>query len=143
MGSRRLARSCAMQILYEMECNRMDADQAWNAYWLHFEDQDGMDEASDDVRDFASSLVFGVTERREELDQRIQESSKNWRLNRMAIVDRNILRLAVFELLHLEDIPKRVSINEAIELGKQYGSEDSGSFINGVLDKISQSVEKN
>ena len=78
----------------------------------------------------------------DELDSVIQGSSLNWRLTRMAVVDRNVLRFAAYELLHCEDIPRKVTLNEAIEVGKRYGSEDSGAFINGVLDRIARSTAK-
>ena len=81
-------------------------------------------------------LALGVLEHCQEIDQLIEKYSENWRLARMDIIDRSILRMAVFELLHCEDIPPKATLNEAIELGKRYGSEDSGSFINGILDRI-------
>lgn len=119
----------------------MEAVRSFLKYWNSFVLDEG-EEKHEEIREFAATLVHGVGEHRERLDLEIRSSSKNWKLNRMATVDRNILRLAVFELLFLDDIPKRVSINEAIELGKKFGSEDSGAFINGVLDKISQGVSK-
>lgn len=141
MGSRRNSRICALQTLYGLELNPIDPHKALRFYWENFDLSDE-DERTDELRDFTVLLVTGVTEARELIDNHIQSSSKNWKLGRMALVDRNILRLAIFELLRVSDIPKRVSINEAIELGKKFGSEDSGSFINGVLDKISQGIEK-
>ena len=81
-------------------------------------------------------LVLGVLEHCQEIDRLIEKYSENWRLVRMNIVDRTILRMAIFELLYCEEIPPKVTLNEAIELGKRYGSEDSGSFINGILDRI-------
>jgi N utilization substance protein B len=81
-----------------------------------------------------------VTEHRQEIDRLIEERSENWRLNRMTIIDRNILRIAIFELLYCGDIPPKVTLNEAIDLGKRYGSEESGSFINGILDRIQNEV---
>lgn len=142
MGSRRNSRICALQTLFGLEINPLDPDKALRHYWDHFDLNTEVDQRSDEIRDFTATLVRGVVERQSAIDDKIQSSSKNWKLNRMAIVDRNILRLAVYELLNVADIPKRVSINEAIELGKKFGSEDSGSFINGVLDKISQGIEK-
>ncbi len=81
-------------------------------------------------------LVLGVLEHRQKIDQLIEKYSENWRLDRMNIIDRAILRLAIFELLYCGEIPPKVTLNEAIELGKRFGSEDSGSFINGILDRI-------
>jgi len=85
---------------------------------------------------FAERIVLGVFEHSQEINKLIEQYSENWRLDRMSIIDRNILRMATFELLYCEDIPPKVTLNEAIELGKRYGSEDSGSFINGILDRI-------
>jgi len=85
-------------------------------------------------------LVLGVLEHCQEIDRLIKKYSKNWRLDRMNIIDRAILRMATFELLYCEEIPPKVTLNEAIELGKRFGSEDSGSFINGILDRIQNEV---
>jgi len=90
--------------------------------------------------EFLRRLVLGVLDHREELDRLIEQYSENWRLNRINVIDRNILRMALFELLYCQDIPPKVTINEAIDLGKRYGSEDSGSFINGILDRIQNEV---
>ena len=89
-----------------------------------------------DELEFAERLVRGVTDKRDAIDQLLGESSTNWRVSRMAMVDRNILRLATFELMELTDIPPRATLNEAIEIGKAYGSGDSSAFINGILDKV-------
>ena len=86
--------------------------------------------------EFAKRIVEGVFEHAREVDQLIERFSENWRLDRMTLVDRNILRMAIFELLYCSEIPPKVTLNEAIDLGKRYGSEDSGSFINGILDRI-------
>jgi N utilization substance protein B len=95
----------------------------------HFSSSEGTDE-------FAERIVLGVLDHGQEIDQLIKRFSKNWRLDRMNLVDRNILRMAIFELLYCIDIPPKVTLNEAVDLGKRYGSEDSGSFINGILDRI-------
>ncbi|HEX7488531.1 MAG TPA: transcription antitermination factor NusB, partial [Anaeromyxobacteraceae bacterium] len=89
-----------------------------------------------EVMQVAEELVRGVARHRRELDAAIEAVSQNWRLDRMARVDRNVLRLATFELLHRDDVPVKVAINEAIELGKKFGSESSGAFINGILDRV-------
>ena len=86
---------------------------------------------------------MGVLDHSQEIDRLIEGVSENWRLERMSIIDRNILRMASFELIYCEDIPPKVTLNEAIDLGKEYGSEDSGSFINGILDRIDKEVVKN
>ena len=89
---------------------------------------------------YLGELVAGVAAHQEELDALIGRYSEHWRLERMAVVDRNLLRLAVYELLYLPEIPPKVVINEAVELAKRYGSEDSGGFVNGILDQVRLSV---
>jgi len=90
------------------------------------------------VKKFADQLVEGVTKNIKEIDAAISKYATNWQISRMAVVDRNILRLATFELLYLVDIPPKVSINEAVDIAKKYGDIDSGKFVNGILDKISR-----
>ncbi|MCC6623097.1 MAG: transcription antitermination factor NusB [Deltaproteobacteria bacterium] len=90
--------------------------------------------------DFADTIVRGVTEHKDAIDKLIGDSSTNWKVGRMAVVDRNILRMGTFELAHLPDIPPRVTLNEAIEIGKRYGTQDTGAFVNGILDKIATAV---
>ena len=137
MGNRRKARECALQILYSLEFTEVE-DRAlthWiDAYWSVYTDAS---QEAPDIKEYMDRLVRGVRGQFDELDTLIQSASNNWKLDRMALVDRNILRLAAFELLELADIPPKVSLNEAIEIGKRYGTEDSSSFINGILDKIS------
>ena len=88
------------------------------------------------IRQFAEPLILGVLDTRDELDALIERFAKNWSLRRMAVVDRNILRLAIFEMLHRHDIPPVVSINEAVDIAKKFSTPDSGRFVNGMLDKI-------
>jgi len=95
----------------------------------------------DSIKAFSIQLVCGVCEKKEELDQIISKASINWRIERMSRVDRNILRIAVYEILFMDDIPPKVSIDEAVELGKKYGTEESGAFVNGILDKIYLQLE--
>lgn len=97
---------------------------------------------AEDIRPFFERLVRGVTRSEQEIDSIIEQFSSNWKINRMSCVDRNIMRLAVYELLWCNDIPAKVSINEAIDIGKKYGTEESGSFINGILDGIRDAIEK-
>ncbi len=157
-GARRQARICALQVQYALDVLPQSSNEALRYYRTGFidplytlhellgpmDDQTRADqeEKHDELFEFTERLIEGIEDNKEHLDELIQSSSRNWKLSRMAIVDRNILRIAAFELTELPDIPKRVSINEAIELGKLFGSQDSGSFINGVLDKISQGVGK-
>jgi N utilization substance protein B len=128
------ARERALQALYQIDVAASDLDEALSRFWKSFEPVER------EVREMADELVRGVAERRREIDDAIEAVSVNWRLDRMAKVDRNVLRLAVFELEFRPDVPVKVAINEAIELGKKYGSESSGAFVNGVLDKIASAL---
>ena len=127
------ARERAVQALYQLDVTASDLDEALARFWRSFEPVER------EVRELAEALVRGVAENRREIDDAIEEASSNWRLDRMARVDRNVLRLAVWELLRT-DVPVKVVINEAIELGKKYGSESSGAFINGVLDRVAAAL---
>lgn len=89
-----------------------------------------------EIRPYSREVVVGVWENRTDLDRLISRSSKNWRVERMSRVDINILRIAIYEVLYMKDVPPKVSIDEAVELGKRYGTEESGAFINGILDHI-------
>ncbi len=129
MGKRRRSREFALQVLYQLDITKQDAVRAMAQRKEHFSLKGERD-------DFVERIVLGVIEHRQEIDQLIEQYSENWRLDRMNLVDRNILRMATFELLYFEDIPPKVTLNEAIDLGKRYGTEDSGSFINGILDRI-------
>ena len=130
---RRKSREYALQVLYQLNITQQDLLAALAQFQEHFL-SDGKTDA------FLKRLVSGVLEHCQELDRLIEQYSKNWRLDRINMIDRNILRIALFELFYCEDIPPKVSINEAIDLGKRYGSEDSGSFINGILDRIQNEV---
>lgn len=135
MGHRRRARECALQMLYQIDQTAVSADDVFGQFWPG-------QEVDDAVRTFAESLVQGVTENREDMDKAIAASADNWRIGRMAVVDRNVLRLAVFEMLHDPDTPAAVVIDEAIEVCKKFGSEDSGTFINGILDSVRRRIER-
>lgn len=129
MGTRRRARELAIQVLFHLEFSPDDPDKTFELIYENFSSQRS-------IRPFSRELVLGVCENREALDELLVRASKNWRLERMSRLDRSILRLASFEILFREDIPPKVSIDEAVEAGKKFGSEDSGSFINGILDNI-------
>jgi len=133
LGKRRKSREFALKVLYQLEITKQGALQAMVQLRENFSPEEGEDE-------FAKRIVLGVIEHRQEIDRLIKERSENWRLDRMTIIDRNILRIAIFELLYCGDIPPKVTLNEAIDLGKRYGSEESGSFINGILDRIQNEV---
>jgi N utilization substance protein B len=149
IGARRRARECAAQVLYQLDSQpgfggEGTADRALELYWAarlgaeEFEEQLPPAE----VVAFAESLVRGVASNLEAIDRTLQKSTQHWRLERMARVDRNILRLAVYELLHDADVPARVVLNEAIDIAKKFGTEESGAFVNGILDRVAQDVKK-
>lgn len=129
MTVRRRAREIALQVLYQLDIVRGDPQEALTLYFDNFR-------PSEKTREFCQRLVEGVCQEQGEIDQLIEEKAENWTLKRMAVVDRNILRLATFELLNCPDIPFKASLNEAIELAKKFGSDDSSAFINGILDQI-------
>ncbi len=131
MGERRKARECALQILFQADLAGVDPHAIFPPYWKEHS-------IADEIRTFAEQLVEGVWRNRVEIDAMITKHATHWRLERMAAVDRNVLRIGAYELLFEHDIAAGVSINEAIELAKRYGSEESGSFINGVLDHIAK-----
>jgi transcription antitermination protein NusB len=134
MGNRRKAREAALQILYQIDVSKNTPKEALRLFWSEHS-------SLPEVEEFGDRLVEGVVRNQPEIDRLIESHSTHWKLNRMACVDRNILRIAVYELLYCHDIPKSVSLNEAIELGKKFGTEDSGAFINGVLDNIAKEVK--
>ncbi len=136
MGERRQARELALQALFFIDMDKSDPDQNIAAFCTNNESL-----LTESVKPFFLDLVNGVLENRSEIDGLLNQCSKNWRISRMPVVDRNIMRIATFEFLKRPDIPASVTINEAVEIGKTYGSKDSGSFINGVLDRI-RSLEK-
>jgi N utilization substance protein B len=136
MRLRRKAREIALQVLYQLDVLRIDPKEAIELFWRHFS-------AQSEARPFASELVEGTWAHRDEIDLLISTCSENWSLERMARVDRNILRLAVYELLYGQGIPPKVALNEAIDLGKEFGSENSGSFINGILDALYTKLRNN
>jgi len=129
MSIRRRAREVALQVLYQLEIDRGDVQEVLDLYWENFR-------PPPKAREFSQRLVEGVRQNQGQIDRLIGENSDNWTLKRMAMVDRNILRLATFELLFCPDIPFKVTLNEAVELAKKFGADDSSAFINGILDKI-------
>ena len=129
-GSRRKSREAAFQALFLMEMNPSSPlDQSLDIFLENFPVKKGS-------QPYFLRLVQGVWDQKETIDQLIKDYAENWRIERMSGVDRNILRMAVYELVFCDDIPPRVAINEAIDLGKQFGTEESGAFINGILDSI-------
>lgn len=143
MASRRRAREFALQGLYKADLAEVPITEALGNLWTGLMEGEGIGEArapeSEEV-EFAQRLAFGVAERQTEIDELIEEASTNWRLSRMPVVDRNILRMAAFELLACDDIPATVSINEAVELAKTFGTENSRAFVNGIVDRIARTL---
>ncbi len=131
MGDRRFSRELALQALFFFDVNKSDPDKGLEEFCALRED-----ELTDMVKPFFLDLVEGVLAAGDDIDGLLNKCSKNWKLSRMPVVDRNIMRIATFELMKRTDIPPSVSINEAVEIGKKFGTRDSGPFINGVLDKI-------
>mgnify|MGYP005831793901 CR=1 FL=1 len=145
MGTRRRARELALKVLYRMDLTQEEPGQSLESVTeLLRSGEPGQEqeaghqkiESSRDLEEFASRLVHGVRQKLREIDALLLRFAENWRVERMTLVDRNILRLAVYELLFCPDIPHKVSINEAIELAKRFSTQESGPFINGVLDQI-------
>ncbi|MDL2269268.1 transcription antitermination factor NusB [Desulfosarcina sp. OttesenSCG-928-A07] len=136
MGTRRISREQALQVLFYMDMHAEPMDDPVGLFCSSFA-QDRPTGA------FFYRIVEGVQAHQEVIDSTIERFSSHWKLSRMSCVDRNILRIAVFELLFCADIPPKVSINEAIDVGKRFGTEESGAFINGILDSIRIAMDKN
>jgi len=134
VGHRRRSREYALQILFQLDLAASPVDGVLRSFWADRE-------ADEELRLFTERLVHGVIDDREAIDRRIAETSEHWRLERMAVVDRNVLRLAVHEL-QAGETPAAVVIDEAIEVAKRFGNEGSGGFINGLLDRIRVRLEK-
>ena len=137
---RRKSREFALQVLYQLNITKKDVHKTLAQFQDHFSKNQEKVGTTRSRDEFMEHLVLGVLGNRQEIDRLIEKYSENWRLDRMNIVDRAILRIAIFELLYCEDIPPKVTINEAIDLGKRFGSEESGRFINGLLDRIQSEV---
>jgi transcription antitermination factor NusB len=137
MRKRTRAREFALQVLYQMDITHDSCDMALDNFWQSHADEPQAQE----LKDFTSELARGVAENLKLIDSKITLYAANWQLERMAVVDRNILRLSCFELLFREDIPPKVSINEAVELAKKFSDPEAGKFVNAILDKIK--IEKN
>jgi N utilization substance protein B len=141
MGARSVARERALQALYQLDVQPADPQGALDAAFSAALSE-GAAKPDPESRRFAEQLVVGVWDHLQEIDELIQSHSHNWRLDRMSRIDRNVLRLAIFELKYLADVPRKVTINEAVELGKRFGTEASSAFINGLLDRIAVGLNK-
>jgi len=129
MGGRRLSREMGLKVLFQIDLVSTNIEEV-----LKYTFEDGV--FPDEVKEFTLILVKGVTGNLSEIDKAINDYTNNWSLERITNIDRNILRMAIYEILYLKNIPKSVSINEAVELAKKYGTKSSSSFVNGVLGKI-------
>jgi N utilization substance protein B len=139
VGSRRRARETALQILYGLDWVPLPPREALDVYWARFAGERPAN--YDEVRTHCEELVDGVARHKDAIDLKLQAASHHWKLDRMSAVDRNILRLGAFELLYLQaEVPRKVAINEAIEVAKKFGNDDSGAFVNGILDRLAQDV---
>ena len=139
-ANRRRARAAALQALYECEIGGLTPQQAFGV--LHRAGPPEVDDPGEGEHAFVASLVHGAVEHRDALDERIGDAAKNWRVERMAVLDRLVMRLAVEELLSHRDSPPRVVISEAIELAREYSGEDAAKFVNGVLDGVYRKLKE-
>ena len=137
MGSRRKARECALQMLFAADVSQTPPDELVKTYWSELGEAD----IEDAAREFATRLATGTLAHTVELDERIRLRAEHWRIARMAIVDRNILRLAVYEFL-FEPTPRTVAINEALEIARRFSTYEATQFINGILDAIKRDLDE-
>lgn len=134
MGARHSGREAALQMLFQLEASGVSPDQAITLFWRTFEDADPEGKA------YADACVRGVADNLDTIDKRVTAASQNWRLERMSRVDRNLLRLGTWELLYRSDVPRAVILDEAVELAKSFGTDESSGFVNGVLDRIAENL---
>jgi len=135
MGTRRQARELAMQALFYMDIQKDASEEMLESFC-------GCFCPSKKSRPFFLKLVNGVLGAKDQIDALVERFSQNWKINRMSCVDRNVMRIAVYEMIYCDDIPPKVSINEAVDIGKKFGTQESGAFINGIMDSIRETLEK-
>jgi len=138
MRKRTKAREYVLQMLYQVDITRGNWQDALNSFWESNEQEN----ISAELKGFSAELLEGVVLHMQEIDKKISKYAANWQLERMAFVDRNIMRLGCFELIFRDDIPPKVTINEAVELAKKYSGSESGKFVNAILDQIKIEKEK-
>ena len=138
MRRRTKAREYVLQMLYQVDITGSSWQEILKSFW----ENSNLQENSEELKDFSEQLLKGVSEHIGEIDKKISKYAANWQLDRMAFVDRNIMRLGCFELLFRHDIPPKVAINEAVELAKKYSGSESGKFVNAILDQIKIEKEK-
>jgi len=134
MGARRSGREAALQMLFQVEGSGVSPEQAIELFWRTFEDADP------EGKPYADAIVRGVVDNLEGIDKKVTAASQNWRLERMSRVDRNLLRLGTWELMFRTDVPRAVILDEAVELAKSFGTDESSGFVNGVLDRIAENL---
>lgn len=140
MGQRRKARELAMQMLYQSDLGKQTAAEVRRVFWKSRQDDEGNPTVDLETQSFAEDLFRVAMERSDEIDELIDKHSQNWRVHRMAVVDRNLLRTAVAEMIAFKGTPHPIIINEALEVGRKYAAPESITFLNGVLDAVSRSV---
>lgn len=138
MGARRKARICALQMLFQYDVARPSVEELTSGYWEAFGDDMG-----NVPHEFSDKLALGAISHLDEIDALIKRRAENWRIQRMAVVDRNLLRLAIYEFLFESDTPKTVVINEALEIARRFSTFEATQFINGILDAIKRDLEDN
>ena len=138
MRKRTRAREFALQILYSMDITRANCGESLNTFWQAHSEE----EIDEELKKFTAELVAGAAENIKTIDAKISQYATNWQLERMAVVDRNVMRLGCFELMFRDDIPPKVSINEAVELAKKYSGLEAGKFVNAILDKVKLEKDK-
>jgi transcription antitermination protein NusB len=131
---RRKAREYALQVLYAIDLNPTPVDEFFQSFWE-------LNKSRIEIMEYSMGLVHGTVDNKKEIDSLISKHSSNWKVGRMAVTDRNILRLATYELMEEPGVPAKVIINEAIEIARKFGTTDSATFVNGVLDSIHQSLD--
>ena len=134
MGARRSGREAALQMLFQLEGSGVSPEQAIELFWRTFEDADP------EGKPYADAIVRGVADNLDGIDKQVTAASQNWRLERMSRVDRNLLRLGTWELMFRADVPRAVILDEAVELAKSFGTDESSGFVNGVLDRIAENL---
>lgn len=137
MRKRTRSREFALQVLYQMDITHDNYEGSLTNFWQAHSEEN----IEEEMKNFTTELVYGVAQNLNVIDTKISQYAANWKLERMAVVDRNILRMSCFELMFRDDIPPKVSINEAVELAKKYSGAEAGKFVNAILDKVK--LEKN
>lgn len=135
MASRRHCREWVVQLLFILDMNKQELPQLFEDFWADRE-------TSSDARKFTEKHVAEISEKMPDLDRILKEYSHNWELHRIGIIERNVIRMAIYEMMHRDDIPAVVSINEAVDIAKYFGNSESGRFVNGILDNLRKTMDR-